>query len=331
MHYRPYRGGDETSLVSCWNRSLPQDQLHLDRFVATTLLDDNFAEEGLFEAWDDQDNLRGFVNAVALRSSAVAATADRAEGWLQALVVDPASRRQGVGSELLRRAEGYLAARGCSSVAVTPYPAAYYYPGVPLDRYPGSERLFEGAGYRCSATVDAMDMLLTSYEVPSDVARQKARLEADGWQFGYASVKWYSRLIQLCEKFSDDWGAVVRSALRRGTSPEQIQLATRHDQAAGFTIFGAFAGCPDRFGPFGVADEFRRLGLGNVLLHETLREMASRSLHCAWFLWTGEHDAAWRLYHRAGFEVTRRFGIYEKQLSQPRASGTAPAPTVSGT
>ncbi len=329
MRYRSYRGGDEASLVSCWNRGLPRDQVHLDRFVTTTLLDDNFAEEGLIEAWDDQDKLRGFVNAVAVRHGVGAAAEGEAEGWLQALVVDPATRRQGIGSELLWRAEAYLAARGCSSVAVTPYPPAYYYPGVPLDRYPGSEKLFEQAGYRRSATVNAMDVLLASYEVPPDVARQKARLEADGWQFGYAAVEWYSRLIQLCEKLSGDWGAVVRSALRQGTSPEQIQLATRGDQVAGFTIFGAFAGCPDRFGPFGVADEFRRIGLGNVLLHETLREMASRSMHCAWFLWTGEHDAAWRLYHRAGFEVTRRFGIYEKQLSQTRSPGAAPAQTVS--
>lgn len=295
----------------------------MDRFVATTLLDDNFSEEGLIEAWDEHDELRGFVNAVALRNSLGAGATGAAGGWVQVLVVDPATRRRGVGRELLERAEAYLAARGCSSVAVAPYPPAYYYPGVPLDRYPGSEKLLEQAGYRCSATVDAMDRLLASYQVPPEVAKQKARLEADGWRFGYASVEWYSRLIQLCEKFGEDWGGLVRSALRRGASPQQVQLATRDGQVAGFTIFGAFAGCPDRFGPFGVADEFRHLGLGNVLLHETLREMASRSMHCAWFLWTGEHDAAWRLYRRAGFEVTRRFGIYEKHLGQPGLPGPA--------
>lgn len=323
MHYRSYRGGDEAPLVTCWNRSLPRDQVHLGRFVQTTLLDDNFAEEGLIEAWDDQDELRGFVNAVSVRDGTKGAPGG-AEGWLQALVVDPATRRQGVGSELLRRAELYLAGRGCASVAVTPYPPAYYYPGVPLDRYAGSEKLFEGAGYRRTATVDAMDLLLAAYEVPSGIAQQKTRLEADGWEFGCASVQWYTRLIQLCEKFSEDWAGVVRSALRRGMSPEQVQLATRHGQVAGFTIFGAFDGCPDRFGPFGVADEFRRIGLGAVLLHETLREMASRNMHCAWFLWTGEHDAAWRLYDRASFEVTRRFGIYEKQLGQPGTDRTTP-------
>lgn len=327
MRYRSYTGGDEKYLVACWNRSLPQDQVHLGRFATTTLLDDSFSEEGLIEAWDDQGELRGFVNAVAPRNGRDEAGPGTG-GWLQVLVVDPAARRQGVGSELLRRAEEYLAARGCSNVAATPYPQAYYYPGVPLERYPGSEKLFERSGYRCSATVDAMDLQLTSYEVPKDVAKRRLGLEADGWRFGCASVEWYSRLTQLCDNFSEDWGDVIRGALRRGASPEQVQLAVRGGTVAGFTIFGAFVGCPDRFGPFGVADEFRCLGLGTVLLHETLREMASRSMHCAWFLWTGEQDAAWRLYHRAGFEVTRRFGIYQKQLGLLGSPESAAAVSV---
>ncbi|HTT91172.1 MAG TPA: GNAT family N-acetyltransferase [Acidimicrobiales bacterium] len=318
MDYRSYVGGDEAALVACWARSLRKDQVSLGRFVRTTLLDDNFDEAGLIEARDSQGEVRGFVHAVAvgspegLREGPAASRSGRRDGWILVLAVDPACQRQGIGRELLRRAEQYLVGRGCSRAVVSPYPPGYYYPGVPVGRYPGSCELFEDGGYHKSATVVAMDRLLVDYEVPEVVAKEKWRLEADGWRFGSPSVEWYTRLLGLCGSFVEDWASVVRVALRHGARPEQIQVATYGDEIAGFAIFGAYLGCPDRFGPFGVLPERRRLGLGNVLLHETLREMAAQSLHCAWFLWTGEEDAAGRLYRRAGFEVSRRFAIYER-------------------
>lgn len=309
--YRPYAGGDETALVACWARGCPRDQVSLGRFVRTTLLDDNFDEEGLIEARDNQDNVVGFVHAVADAESA------GGDGWIPVLVVDPGYRRQGIGRQLLRRAERYLEARGCARVLVSPYAPGYYYPGVPVGRYPGSTELFEHCGYNKFATAVAMDRSLVDYQVPEEVAKEKWRLEADGWCFGPPSVQWYTRLLKMCGSLSDDWARIVRDALRHGASPEQIQVATHGEEIAGFAMFGTYAGCADRFGPFGVVPERRRLGLGNIILHETLREMAAQSLHCAWFLWTDEDDAAGRLYKRAGFEVTRRFALYGRALSEP--------------
>lgn len=56
----------------------------------------------------------------------------------------------------------------------------------------------------------------------------------------------------------------------------------------------------------------RSKGIGRVLLFKCLAEMASRSTHCAWFLWTSE-DAA-RLYAQAGFEKARQFAVLEKNI-----------------
>jgi mycothiol synthase len=310
--YRHYQGGDEEDLVACWNRALPKDQISLSRLVSTTLLDQNFSELGLIEARDGTGELRGFVHAVT--------AGEGGDGWVTALVVDPASRRQGVGRALLGQAEEFLSEKGCTRALVSPYAPGYYYPGVFLGRYPGSPELFEACGYRRVASVVAMDLLLADYEVPENAAQRKARLEAEGWRFGPATVGWYTRLVSFCSTFSDDWAAVVRAALRGGAG-EQALVATLGEQVGGFAIYGAFRGSLDRFGPFGVAPELRGQGIGNVLLHATLKEMASRGLHCAWFLWTGEQDAAFRLYEKAGFSVTRRFGIYERRLD--RAGGLA--------
>jgi GNAT superfamily N-acetyltransferase len=73
----------------------------------------------------------------------------------------------------------------------------------------------------------------------------------------------------------------------------------------------------ERFGPFGVDPNLRRIGLGKVLLYRCLDQMRSRGLHNAWFLWTGLDEPAGHLYARVGFHVSRQFAVL-------RASARAP-------
>ena len=68
----------------------------------------------------------------------------------------------------------------------------------------------------------------------------------------------------------------------------------------------------EHFGPFGVDEAHRSRGIGTALLHQTLREMRIRGMHRAFFLWTSERAS--RLYERFGFEVTRRFSVFEMKL-----------------
>jgi ribosomal protein S18 acetylase RimI-like enzyme len=317
---RTYQGGDEAELVACWNRSLPRDRVTLHRFVRTTLLDANFDPAGLVEGRDRDGVLRGFVHATAERTG----PAGR-EGWICALLVDPASRRHGLGSHLLRLAESYLADRGCGRVTLTAYPPAYYLPGIDAEQYPGAAALLGSSGYHVAAEVVAMDRSLVDYEVPESVQAARQALAADGWWFGPAAPEHYLGLLRLAGEFAPDWAEVVRGALQANPDEGQIKLAAQGDVIGGFAMFGAYPGCPDRFGPFGVDPAVRNKGLGAVLLHECLAEMAARQMHAAWFLWTGEREAAGRLYLRSGFTVTRRFSIYAKDLAGQRTAGGGPA------
>lgn len=310
MEYRHYHGGEEEALVACWNDALPLDQVSLQRFCKTTLLDINFEPEGLIEAWDG-GSLQGFVHAVTEPGSGEG----HGDGWIPALVVAPSARRRGVATALLERARAFLAARGCGRVLVSPYAPGYYYPGVPVDRYPGSTELFEAAGFRTAYEAVAMDLDLTAYETPPVVAEAQRRLEEQGWQFGPISPPWYVRAVELCGRFAEDWASAARAALRRPIAPTQLQVATLGEEVGGFALAGGYDEHAERFGPFGVDERLRGKGLGSVLLHRTLAQMAGDGLHTAWFLWTGEHDAAGRLYRRAGFRVTRRFRIYTDDLA----------------
>jgi len=307
LEYRCYRGGDEQDLVDCWNASFARDPITLARFVETTLLDDNFCEAGLIEAYDGS-HLAGFVHATTIRGS------EGGDGWICALGVEPDSRRRGIARRLLGLAEAYLATRRATRIVVSGYPPSYYYPGVPRDRYDGSSELFESAGYRCAAEVVAMDRRLVDYETPGEIVAHRTALESAGYRFHAIAPAWYVRFVRAAEAFSADWGAAARRSLRRPGDAAQIQLATREGEVEGFAIFGAYDNHAERFGPFGVRRSVRGGGVGAVLLHGTLREMAAAGLHGCWFLWTGEDEPAGRLYLRAGFEVTRRFGVYVRNL-----------------
>jgi len=320
---RTYRGGDETELVACWNRSAPRDQVTLDRFLRLTVLDVNFDERGLVEARDATGRLCGFVYATTGK------TGHRGrDGWISALHVDPANRRHGIGRRLMERAEEYLRGAGCGNVVLLAYPLAYYCPGLAASRYPEAAALVESCGFTVQSEVVAMDRSLVDYEYPGAVRAAREALASRGWIFRSAGPADYADLLRLAGRVQGDWVGVLREALVRPIDAEQIKVAVSTDGVGGFAMFGAYQGCPDRFGPFGVDPDLRNAGLGAVLLHECLREMAAQSMHAAWFLWTSEEEPAGRLYRRAGFDVTQRFAIHQKDLRDV-GDQTGPRPIAS--
>src|SRR5438552_2380805 len=65
------------------------------------------------------------------------------------------------------------------------------------------------------------------------------------------------------------------------------------------------------------APNYRRIGLGKVLLYCCLDQMRSQGLHNAWFLWTGLEEPAGYLYTRVGFHISRQFAVMRASASAP--------------
>jgi ribosomal protein S18 acetylase RimI-like enzyme len=101
---RPYDDGDEAAVIALWNEVLPDAAPHND--PATTIRKKLAVERDLFFVADIDDTVVGTVMGGY----------DGHRGWVYAVAVSPAHRRQGIGSALLRRLEEALAARGCLKV-----------------------------------------------------------------------------------------------------------------------------------------------------------------------------------------------------------------------
>jgi GNAT superfamily N-acetyltransferase len=316
VDYRTFRPGDSEQLVRLIARGMPADEVSAEWFAEWVLLEPNFDPDGLIVAADtDTADILGFVYAVRSQSSA-GVPVDPAGGWITIGVVDPSARRRGIGLALVERAKEFLRASGSEWVVYSGYPPAYFLPGLDAETYPDGLRLLERAGFETVSKPVAMDLSLDTYSRPEAVAKLRASRESEGYTFGPATADDIPDVITFAnEELAPDWGEVIRQAVVRSGRPGRVVMARRPDGVvAGFAIYGAFREVIDRFGPFGVADAQRGLGLGKVLLHTTLEQMRAEGARSAWFLWTGTTNSAGRLYLSAGFSITRTFHVMRAEL-----------------
>lgn len=317
--YRTFRPDDTDRLVELIARGMPGDAVSREWFAEYVLLDPNFDAHGLIVAADaDTGEPLGFVYAVRSRSTA-GIPVDPDGGWITVGAVHATARRHGIGTELARRAMAYLRAEGSRWVVYSGYPPAYFLPGLDVDAYPDGLRLLERAGFQTVSRPVAMDRSLPTYRPPPATMKKQATREDEGYRFGPASVGEIPEVMTFASSsLAPDWGEVIRQAVVRSGRPDRVVLARDPVGAVvGFATFGAYRGAVERFGPFGVDEASRGLGLGAILLHATLGRMRAESAHSAWFLWTGEETPAGQLYLNAGFAVTRRFHVLRADLQHP--------------
>ena len=101
---RPYRMDEELEVTQLWKKAFPETPLHNDpiRDIQSKLK----IQPGLFLV---------AVNDHLLVGTAMAGF-DGHRGWVYYLAVDPAYRRKGIGTALMKKAEGLLAQMSCSKV-----------------------------------------------------------------------------------------------------------------------------------------------------------------------------------------------------------------------
>jgi GNAT superfamily N-acetyltransferase len=315
--YRSFRRGDTGALVDLIARGMPADAVSRDWFTEYVLLDPNFHRDGLIVAADAASGQPvGFVYAVRSRGS-TGIPVDPDGGWITIGVVHPDARRRGIGTELVNRATDFLRAGGSRWAVFSGYPPAYLLPGLDAQMYPDGLRLLERAGFSTVSRPVAMNLDLSGYRVPDAVAKLRASRVAEGYTFGAATDDDLPDVITFAtDELAPDWGEVIRAAVIRSARPDRLVLARTPDCAvAGFAIFGAYRGVVERFGPFGVADRLRGLGLGKIVLHTTLERMVAEGAGDAWFLWTGPETPAGRLYLGSGFSITRTFQVMRADLT----------------
>jgi len=312
---RGYLPGDEAAVVALWNRCLPADPITSERFVTQVLLDVNFDADGYLVA-EQEGSVVGFLLAMTRLTPMQGLDIDPEDGWITVFFVDPAFRKQGIGQALLERGRAHIAERGRRWVSVSPYAPNYFWPGVDAERYPEALRFLRKNHFDPIETPVSMTASLLNFSIPESVRDLRLRRENEGYAFGTLRDDQIAGVLAFNSRhFSADWARAIREGLLRDVPRDRVLVASRGSEIVGFCLYGGYDRVAERFGPFGVLPDSRRLGLGRILLYLCLDRMHANGLQNAWFLWTGLDDPAGHLYTSAGFHVARSFTVVRATAS----------------
>jgi mycothiol synthase len=307
VHFRPYRGDDETQMIPLWNQCMVRDPITEEKFRRKILLDENFDPHGGIIA-EFGKHIVGFCLAIRRRYPYYDIGTEEGTGWITMIFVHPEHRRKGMATELVRRSEAFLKTCGVSEVLVSPYTPNYFIPGVDLDAYADAHQLFQKLGYRKVQKVYSMGRSLLDF-YPSDETNERCKkLEAQGVSIKICESRYTVGLLEFLRKnYPGDLFRLALERLRASSEYEEILIAVKDDEVVGFSHFDG-----DHFGPFAIAPSFGGIGVGTCLYYRTVLHMKEKGWRNLWLAWTTGH--AKDFYHKMGLQVHRRHEIMRRVL-----------------
>lgn len=302
----------ESQVIDLWNECLTSDLITRQIFRKQVLFDENFREELAICVFHDEQ-LVGFGFGTKRVFPYLERGIEPERAWVNAIFVKKEYRRKGIGTQLIKSIEEKLEDGLTKKITLAAYSPNYFFPGVDRLNYKDSKRFFEVNGYQTCGEAVSMAKTLLDYTLPQKTIDKKIELEKMGYRFNRFTYDYAFKLLEFLKtEFGGGWKQNALSLIKADEAEETILICIdANDDVVGFCM-RKMDGFPMRFGPFGVKDELRSLGLGGVLFDLMQEEMKSQRLFNLYFLWT--HGAGQRFYEGHGVKVYREYDLMEKKL-----------------
>jgi ribosomal protein S18 acetylase RimI-like enzyme len=284
---RPYRAQDEPAVLALWARALPRWPVSAEAFRSKTAGTDQLVMVG---------------DGVVVGYVSVARAQTRAQ--LTVILVDPACRRAGLGSELLGRARRNLP--GVTSWSAGSGAGAYFWPGVPDDAPDGwaflHARGFEPAGQTADLLAD-----VTRFRPPEWVPARPG----EQVRFELAGAGDAAEVIALQERHFPGWKGFYEDQL---TVPGTVLVARVAGRIVGtctvegpaeydFLWRALVPGAVGAFGCVGVDPAARGRGIGLAMVARACELLSARGAEVCYCAYTHLED--W--YAQLGFTRWRGY------------------------
>ncbi len=313
IHYRTYRNDDPPGLVQVWNEAFTgrgavrmHGSLWLEYFLFSKIY---FDPESLIIAQADRQ-IVGFSWAGFGPNDSESAL-DTDSGVICLLGVAPSYRRQGIGSELLRRAETYLRSRGSKELFAGPmYPlnpysfgvyGGSYSPGF-LDSDPLAQPFFEHHGYAVTSSCSIFQRSLKHTLAIADGRFAAHRLRYEIHSNPFQGTTWWQECIlgpvELYEYRLQD-KLTGRTAARTLLWEMETYMPRWNEHAIGITDIV-------------IAAELRRQGLAKYLMAQLLRYLQEQYFGMVEVQVQSDNTAGISLFHSLGFDQIDIGHIYRK-------------------
>jgi len=310
---RTFGPKDLAPVVALWNRCLTKDPITEERFWQLFLLDCNFDPAGALVA-DVDGTPVGFLHVIVRKFPLGSLGLEPTRGWITVFCVDPAFRRQGIGSALLEAGLEFLRARGRTEVWCNGYAPYYVFPGID-EEYTEALSFMQAKGFTSFSSAVAMGMRLEGVRTPERVRQRYAELQQEGYEVRLFRREDTLPLLDFMEKHFAHWTPSVLDGLQHGNL--EILVATHRGEIVGFTQWENTyndppRGAQGRFGPFGVRPDLRSKGIGSVIFYTLIERVTGNGARYLWFGWAGGRNLSF--YERAGCTVTRKFQLFRRAL-----------------
>jgi ribosomal protein S18 acetylase RimI-like enzyme len=272
---RPYRAEDEPAVLALWARALPQWPVSAEVFRSKT----SGAEQLIMVAGGA---LAGYI--------AVARAQARAQ--LTVILVDPACRRAGLGSELLAQARRNLPGDATSWSAGSGA-GPYFWPGVPEDT-PDGWAFLHAHGFAPAGEMADLLVGVARFQAPEWVVSRAG----GGVRFELAGKGDAAQVIALQERHFPDWTAFYEHQL---TLPGTVLVARAYGQIVGtctvqgpaeydFLWRALVRGAVGAFGCAGVDPAARRHGIGLAMVARACELLSARGAEACYCAYTYLED-----------------------------------------
>lgn len=316
IEYRTFRNFDPPALVRLWNqaqlgRGAVQHVSNDESFDAANFSQQYFDPRGLIVAQEDGRQV-GFVHAgFECESGGAKLSSDR--GVICAVIVHPNYRRQGIGRELIQRAETYLKDAGVKQISAGPAPKADpFFGGL----YGGAQPV----GFLESDTNAAPFFTRLGYQPKSQfVVMQRSMDDRDPVNFRLSMIrrKWELALADRPDPCPWWWSA--RFGRLDGTLAIYCVLVPKGGghPVAGLTVveLGLYARTWNEQA-IGVCDLWvsegqRRQGFGQTLLVEVIKRLRQETITCVTANVPESDAPAHAVFRSAGFVPIDRGVVYQ--------------------
>lgn len=300
---------DYRKLKWVMNLSLPNDFLD-DIFLETlTLKDPNFEEENIIIAEEDGTWI-GFVFGVERKI----APPDEVQKhkdimWIKAFGVLNRYASTNILEKLLREFEDMAKEKGKKFIRVSDYASWYLTPGVD-NLYDYYNYMLVNNGYNRVGAAVNYEIDMARFYIPNYIERLKKKSFSE-YDIVFENVTDVDQSVLkwIKENFSSYWRTEAEIAMKNAFGG--VVVAKRDGEILGFSTYGSLH--PSWFGPVGVSKESRGMGIGTLLLYETLLELRTNGQRVVIIPWT-KH-----LFYYAqlpGVSRIRYFNIYQKELER---------------
>ena len=299
MNLRLLHDHDLETVLSLWNRSAVHDRL-TPELLDEKIFDDPAYRGQLQFVVEREQRVVGFVSGTT-RPEAHGLT-----GFVKLLAVDPAHRRQRLGTRLVEALENELRNQGAVWVRVFDSAPNYLQPGID-PRCTEMLVFFERRGYERFGEAANMEVDLQAHGF--DTSAASAALREQGFEIRRALMGDREDLLGFLQQHWAAWVPEVERTLLN--YPISLHLAIHQNKTVAFAAYDGNNLNTGWFGPMGTAPEYRGHKLGRVLLQRCLADLKAQGHRLAIIPWVGPHGF---YLHHAGAKITRVFWRYRKKL-----------------